>query len=236
MDTGEKKIVELVNAWAAYSEAHPNADLTGFCMNYLIEHTKPTSPEHRTATVDEYGLLDEQWVESLTGKVNRSLVEIKAEAKVAALVGRLSNFGYFYSKKAMQPLDFRSIEDPVYLLVLLQMGTPKKSELIYEMMSEFASGIDIVNRLIKMGLIDEFPDEHDRRSKRLRITEKGMSAIREALPVMERVADVAYSSLTEGEKAMLIQILEKLDRYHVEHYRQSKNAEFDEVYSRMVGL
>ena len=51
---------------------------------------------------------------------------------------------------------------------------------------------------------------------------------------MGRVADVAYSSLTEGEKALLVQLLSKLDRYHAEQYRQSRNAGFDEVYERMV--
>ncbi|WP_332367978.1 MarR family winged helix-turn-helix transcriptional regulator [Spirosoma telluris] len=103
------------------------------------------------------------------------------------------------------------------------------------MMSEFASGIDVVNRLVGMGLIEEFPDEEDRRSKRLRITEKGLDVIRDCFPVMNRVADVAYSSLTEGEQAVLIQILDKLDRYHADHYKQSKNVGFDEVYERMVG-
>ncbi|TAE24981.1 MAG: MarR family transcriptional regulator [Cytophagales bacterium] len=235
MDSGEKKLVELVNAWAAYSETTPDADLPGFCLHYLIQHVQPLPPTSQQPTLDEAELIDEQWVESLTGKANRSVVTIRPEARLGALVGRLSNYAYFYSKKAMQPLQFRSIEDPVYLLVLLQMGTPKKSELIFEMMSEFASGIDIINRLIGMGFIEEFPDEHDRRSKRVRITSNGLEAIQQALPVMDRVADVAYSSLTDGEKALLVQILEKLDRYHADHYRQGKNAEFDEIHTRMVG-
>lgn len=238
MDKGEQKVVDLVNQWAAYSATHPDADLAGFCLHYLTEQAKPTLAQHHHPISEEYGadglaLRDEQWVESLTGKANKSMVTIRAEARLGALVGRLSNYAYVYSKKAMQPLGFKSIEDPVYLIVLVQMGTPKKSELIYEMMSEFASGIDIVNRLVKMALIDEFPDEQDRRSKRLRITEKGLDVIREAFPVMDKVADVAYSTLTDGEKAVLIQILEKLDRYHAEHYRQVKSADFDEVYERM---
>jgi DNA-binding MarR family transcriptional regulator len=235
MDSGEKKLVDLVNAWASYSEAIADADLPGFCLHYLTQHIQPLPVQHHHPVLEEDALRDEQWVESLTGKANKSVVAIRPEARLGALVGRLSNYAYFYSKKAMLPLQFKSIEDPVYLLVLLQMGTPKKSELIYEMMSEFASGIDIINRLIGMGFIEEFPDEHDRRSKRLRITSNGLDAIQQALPVMDRVADVAYSSLTEGEKALLVQILDKLDRYHADHYRQLKNANFDEAYGRMVG-
>lgn len=234
MEQGEQNVIDLVNAWAAYSAATPNADLVGFCLHYLTEQTNPTAvDQHRPVLAD--GFYEEKWVESLTGKTNRSMVKIKPEAQLGALVGRLAKYAHLYSKKAMQPLDFNSIEDPVYLLSLVQMGTPKKSELIYEMMAEFASGIDVVNRLVNMGLIDEFPDEHDRRSKRLRITPKGLEAIQECLPLMDRIANIAYGSLTGGEKALLVQLLSKLDRYHAEHYRQSRNAEFDEVYERMVG-
>ncbi len=234
MDGGEQKIIDLVNAWAAYSGSTSNANLAGFCLHYLTEHTNPkAADQHRPVLADD-GLCDEKWVESLTGKTNWSMVEIRPEARLGALVGRLAKYAYFYSKKAMQPLDFNSIEDPVYLIALVQMGTPKKSELIYEMMAEFASGIDVVNRLVGMGLIDEFPDEHDRRSKRLQITPKGIDAIQRCFPVMDKVADIAYGSLTGGEKTILVQILDKLDRYHAEHYRQSRNAEFDEVYERMV--
>ena len=233
MEQGEQNVIELVNQWAAYSTAQPNATLAGFCLYFLTERTQPTLTGHHHPVVDERGLHDEQWVESLTGKANKSMVAVRPEARLGALVGRLSKYAYMYSKKAMQPLGFRSIDDPVYLIVLVQMGTPKKSELIYEMMSEFASGIDIINRLVDMELVDEFPDGQDRRSKRLRITEKGLAVIHEAFPVMDKVADIAYSTLTDGEKALMIQILEKLDRYHAEHYRQAKNADFEAVYERM---
>lgn len=234
MEQGEQNVIDLVQAWAGYSAATPNADLAGFCLHYLTENITPKATGQRCPMPGADGLYDEKWVESLTGKTNRSMIEIRPEAQLGALVGRLAKYAHFYSKKAMQPLDFNSIEDPVYLLSVVQMGTPKKSELIYEMMAEFASGIDVINRLVGMGLIDEFPDEQDRRSKRLRITPKGIEAIQQCFPVMDRVADVAYSSLTEGEKAMLVQLLSKLDRYHAEHYKQSRNAEFDEVYQRMV--
>lgn len=235
MDRGEQKVVELVNEWAAYSETHPGAALADFCLHYLTKQVQPahTADEATNRLIGKVATVgEEQWLMSLTEKAE-PVVSITPEGRLSALVGRLSKFAYLYSKKAMQPLDFRSIEEPVYLIALTQMGTPKKSELIYEMMAEFASGIDVVNRLIKMGLIDEFPDEQDRRSKRLRITEKGVAVMSEAFPMMNRVANVAFGMLSDGEKAMLVQILDKLDRYHAEHYRAVKNADFDEVYERM---
>ncbi|MBO0931154.1 MarR family winged helix-turn-helix transcriptional regulator [Fibrella aquatilis] len=254
MDSGEEKLVELVNAWAAYSSVHDQADLPGFCLHYLTEQAKPVplptqhhhpilnsdvAPDAAIPTGEEAGQHQPktQWVESLTERKNKSIAtsrHIRPEAHLASLTGRLASYAHFYSKKAMQPIGFKSIEDPVYLIVLAQMGTPKKSELIYEMMAEFASGIDVINRLVKMELIEEFPDEQDRRSKRLLLTNKGITVIQETFPVMDKVADVAYSSLSEGEKTLLVQILQKLDKYHADHYRPNRTADFDTVYERMV--
>jgi DNA-binding MarR family transcriptional regulator len=252
MDRGEEQLVELVNAWAAYRQTHVEATLADFCLHYLtsratidregLRHQHAITDDNAlkgftadTFTAEGVPLMNKQWVESLTGQAGKSMVAIRPEARLGALVGRMAKYAYHYSKKAMLPLEFRSIEDPVYLIVIVQMGMPKKSELIYEMMAEFASGIDVINRLIKMELVEEFPDEQDRRSKRVRITPKGLEVIGQTLPVMDRVADIAYSSLTEGEKAILVGIFDKLDRYHAEHFRQSRNASFDEVYRGMVG-
>lgn len=235
MDKGEQNVIELVNKWAAYSAVTPNADLAGFCLHYLTTQLHESAANGEVPTVDKDKLQNDQWKESITNGANQPMMPIRTEARLGALVGRLAKYAYFYSKKAMQSLDVKGLDDPIYLLVVLQMGTPKKSEVIYEMMAEFASGTDIINRHIRMGYLDEFPDEHDRRSKRLRLTPKGMDIIQACFPVMNQVADVAYSSLTEGEKAILVQILDKLDRYHADHYKQSRNSEFSEVYERMVG-
>ncbi|MCX6214349.1 MarR family transcriptional regulator [Spirosoma sp.] len=235
MDKGEQNVIELVNRWAAYSAVTPDATLAGFCLHFLTNQLHESATNGAIPTVDDDKIHNDQWKESLSDTVHQPMISIRPEARLAALVGRLSKYAYFYSKKAMQSLDVKGMDDPVYLLVVLQMGTPKKSEVIYEMMAEFASGTDIINRHIRMEYLEEFPDEQDRRSKRLRLTPKGLATIQECFPIMNQVADVAFGSLTDGEKAILVQILDKLDRYHTDHYKQSRNSEFNEVYERMVG-
>ncbi|GAB3642587.1 MarR family winged helix-turn-helix transcriptional regulator [Spirosoma arcticum] len=235
MEQGEEQLVVLVNAWAAYSTATPNADIAGFCLHYLTERTDSTlsqSGEGDALAVDTHPV---PAVEHYVKPAGDAVFMPRPEIRLGELVGRMAGYIDFYSKKAMQPFRFSGVDDPVYLLALVQMGTPKKSELIYEMVSEFASGIEIINRLVRLGLIDEFPDEHDRRSKRLRITPAGLAMIYQVFPAMEQLLDVAFGSLTAGEKALLVQLLDKLYRYHDEHYKRSKNADFEEVYNRMVG-
>lgn len=238
MERGEATLIELVNRWAAYSGSTPDADLAGFCLHYLTEQKQQTAPnvasiQHLLAI--DAGQPNESAAETRMTELNLPDVPDRPEARLGGLLGRMAKFAYFYSKKAMQPFDFKGPEDPIYLFVVLQMGAPKKSEVIHEMIAEFASGIDVINRLIKQELLEEFPDTQDRRSKRLRLTTKGMAMVQACYPVMNQVVDVAYSSLTEGEKAVLLQILDKLDRYHAEHYKQSRTSEFSDVYKRMVG-
>lgn len=235
MERGEATVIELVNRWAAYSSSTPNADLAGFCLHFLTEQGQQAAPTQPRIAVDETQAQGSA-PEGPTTEINSpDVLPDRTEARLGGLLGRMAKYAYFYSKKAMQPFDFKGPEDPIYLFVVFQMGAPKKSEVIYEMLAEFASGIDVINRLIRQELLEEFPDIQDRRSKRLRLTPKGVAMVQACYPVMNQVVDVAYSSLTEGEKAVLLQILDKLDRYHTDHYKQSRTSEFSDVYKRMVG-
>lgn len=230
MEKGELKTVELVNEWGTYYQQNPEADLADFCLHYLTVHKKLPTTTQPVSALSPHDLQPPTPISPRQAAPH----SMSPEAKLASLMGRLIRFVYSYSKKAMQPLQFRNIDDPVYLIALAQMGTPKKSELINEMLSEFPSGIDIIKRLIGMELIEEFPDEFDRRSKRLRITEKGILALQRCFPEMNKVADIAFGTLTLEEQTTLIRILNRLDSHHAEHYKDLRNATFEEVYERMV--
>jgi predicted transcriptional regulator len=117
---------------------------------------------------------------------------------------------------------------------LRELGTPKKSELIYDMISEFPSGIDIIKRLIKLGLIEEFPDEKDKRSKRIKITEKGIEILVRSFPWMEKISEMAFNQLQEAEKVLLIELLERLSDFHKTHHKNVRNVSIEEAYKVLV--
>jgi len=232
MESGKDKLLRLIQAWDAFDQQHPEADLTAFCAHYLARQADQ-SPESSGNPVDD------GWIEAVVESPERKKtltdsIAMKPESRISALMGRLIRYLAFYSKKAMQPLSLSSIDDAVYLIVLAQMGTPKKSELIYEMLSEFPSGIDIIKRLLAKGFAEEFPDEHDRRSKRVRITPAGLAMLGNCLPVMDKVAEIGFHILTEAEKQMLISLFTRLDRYHANFYKSGRNQEFEALYGKMV--
>jgi MarR family transcriptional regulator, lower aerobic nicotinate degradation pathway regulator len=206
----KNKLVELVNIWAKYEEINPNLSIEDFCVRYLAEHTQAPSHEDDDKNIPTNGLL-------------------------AALIGKLNKYASLYCKKAIENFGLRNIDDWIYLISLQEMGTPKKSELIYAMLSEFPSGIDIIKRLLTLELVEEFPDEQDKRSKRLKITPKGLQTLVASLPYMEKVGNMAFDTLNEREKIMILTILKRLDNHHNEHYKIVRNLEFEEAY-RVLAL
>lgn len=201
----KNKVVALVNLWAEYEEKNPDLTIEEFCVHYLAEHSQV--PVHEA---DRQG--------------------IPVNGQLAGLIGKLNKYASLYCKKALAHVGMDNIEDWVYLISLHDMGTPKKSELIYEMVSEFPSGIDIIKRLVKSELVEEFPDEQDKRSKRLKITQKGISVLYESFPYMNKVGSMAFDTLSEAEKTVILNILKRLDNFHTGHYKNIRNVEFEEAF------
>lgn len=199
------KLVNLVNLWAEFETENPDADIKDFCMNYILKDYQ----EHKPSFITVNGQL-------------------------ASLTGRLSKYASFYSKKALEKFSLNNIEDWVYLMRLREMGTPKKSELIYDMISEFPSGIDVIKRLVKLNLVVEFPDEEDKRSKRLKITEKGIEVLMQSLPWMEKISDMAFNHLTKPERILLIELLDRLNSFHKNHYMNVRTSSIEEAYEVLV--
>ena len=198
------KVVELVNIWAKYEDENSNLSIEDFCIQYLSEKAHQTPQNHS--------------------------FEVSINGMLGSLVGRLGAYAQMYSKKALDKLHLNNVEDWVYLIVLHEMGMPKKSELIYKMLSEFPSGIDVIKRLLKNGFAEEFPDETDKRSKRLKITPLGMEVVMQGFPEMRKVGEMAFGTLSSLEKITLLNILRKLEVFHDNHYKNIRTAEFDEAY------
>jgi DNA-binding MarR family transcriptional regulator len=199
------KLVQLVNLWADFEAQNPEGDIKDFCMDFILKDYLEKKP----------GL-------------------ITVNGQLASLTGKLSRYAGFYSKKALEKFSLNNMEDWVYLMRLHEMGTPKKSELIYDMISEFPSGIDVIKRLVKSGLVQEFPDAEDKRSKRIQITTAGIEILGKSLPWMEKISDMAFNQLLESEKVLLIELLNRLNDFHKTHYLNVRNASLEMAYKTLV--
>lgn len=210
MEKKRNKLVELVNLWDAFEQDNPQAEIADFCQFYLLsEKLKSGDRKLPIDTPPKPGMT--------------------IDGELAGVFSRLYRYSTLYAKKVLSNSALNNLEDFVYLIVLLELGTPKKNELIQQNLSEFTSGIGVINRLLKDGLITEFPDPDDARSKRIRMTPKGQQVLFSLLPKMDKVAKLVFFKLNDQEKDVMFRILRKLEIMHDSLYIKIKKQKFDEV-------
>ncbi len=197
----EHQLVELVNLFYQYAQQHPGATIEAFCRNFLAIKQLEKEETH----------------------------DLPKDVLLSISLGRLTRFAEIYTKKALVDLPINNMDEIVYLMILDEVGTPRKSDLINQHLSEFSTGVEIIRRLAKAGLVEEFPDADDRRTKRIRMTEAGKALLYGAYPKMSIVAKIVAGSLTEDEKDILIQILGRLEKRHDEVYSQVKPKTLEET-------
>ncbi|MFN7116025.1 MAG: MarR family winged helix-turn-helix transcriptional regulator [Saprospiraceae bacterium] len=198
----DNQLVELVNSFYNYSQQHPNTTIEEFFRHQLaISHLQKKELPY----------------------------DLPKDVILSITLGRLARFAEMYSKKALVDLPVYNTDEIVYLMILDEVGTPRKSDLINQHLSEFSTGVEIIRRLAKAGLVEEFPDADDRRTKRIRMTEAGKAVLYSAYPKMDVVAKIVAGSLTEDEKDLLIQILGRLERRHDEVYNLVKPKTLEET-------
>lgn len=211
----ENRVIELVNLWAKHAAQTPDLSIRDFCAAVLL---------------DEIGseLIP---VTEFPGAANQPRATINL---LSMLVGKLSKFTHLYCKKAFQGMALTHVDDVIYLNVLHMMGTPRKTDLIMGMVAEFPSGIDVIKRLKKAGFVEEFSDKQDKRSKRLHITKPGIAFLSSAIPQLNRVAEMAFSTLNPAEQALLLRLLSQLDAHHTGHLKEVRQSGFEDAYRFLV--
>jgi MarR family transcriptional regulator, lower aerobic nicotinate degradation pathway regulator len=207
----DSQLVALVNLWAAHSSDCPDLSIEDFCVRVLA--ASGARPH-----------LD------LPSEGNPSLVPNHIDSYLGMFVGKLNKYSNLYFKKAFQGKALYHLEDVIYLKVLDLMGTPRKTDLIQQMVSEFPSGIDIIKRLLSAGFVQEMPDAHDKRSKRLSMTDAGQAFLEEATPLLDRVSEIAFSQLNASEKSMLLNLLGRLDHFHRVHLKEVRTLDFEATF------
>jgi DNA-binding MarR family transcriptional regulator len=203
----KNKTVELVAKWGEFEMDHPDGSIDDFCRHYLAQAQKNPIPSMRDQELDK----------------------LPMEIKLARSMGRLVRFHSFYARKALTDLDFKNLDDFLYLNSLRRMKGPKKSELIYENISEFSSGSEIIRRLIRLGLAKESPDKNDRRSKRLHITSKGEKTLFKCYDKMREISAIAFSTMSKQDQEIAGSIFIQQDNFHTDIYERVKNKDYAEV-------
>ncbi|MDR0915666.1 MAG: MarR family transcriptional regulator [Oscillospiraceae bacterium] len=126
--------------------------------------------------------------------------EVNADdAKLLELLRR-SAYGYRPRHDWNRKLSQRRV-----LKILERWGDMTQRELINILGIRSASLSELLSKIEGDGFIERSPNEHDKRSVSIHLTESGRTAAEEITP-----PDTAFRALTDDEKASLTTLLEKL--------------------------
>ncbi|MEM7654669.1 MAG: winged helix DNA-binding protein [Bacteroidota bacterium] len=157
------------------------------------------------------------------------------EAFILQHFAMLSNFAKLYLKKVLRNTPLAGWNDLVALIVLYYGGSLRKTELIQRGIMEVSPGIEVVRRLLRLGLIEEFPDPEDGRAKRVKLTTSGKEMYEGLQPELNQVSQVVSGNLSTGEKTQLAPLLEKLVQFHVPIWEKSPQAELTDLLDTYFG-
>jgi len=206
------KTVELVNEWGEFEARHPNARIDYFCRHYLASHQQ----------------------QKVTGPLTGGVVPPTSEGLMLKLIGRIHKLNMSYANSALEGTGVNQVEEFGLLLTVQQEGNPRKTDIIYANLFELSSGTDMLNRLKKRGLITEYDDTDDKRSKRIELTKAGEKAIELCMLRMRKVAGMMTADLDEDDKQLCIQLLKNIEIKFSGFWQQHKGKPFDKVYESIM--
>lgn len=155
------------------------------------------------------------------------------DIEIVTLVSCVYRYAKLYSKKALAGTPISTIDEFTYLVQLLRNTNPSKTELIEENIHEKTTGTEILRRLIGNGLIEQFDDPTDRRSKRLKLSNSGLELMSQIMPRMNQVANLVGGELSVAEKQQLVGLLQKLHQFHNPLFLNERDAPIAELAGRI---
>jgi DNA-binding MarR family transcriptional regulator len=207
-----QKTIALVNLWGDFAETHPDGNIEDFCRHYLA---------HREQR-------------EIKGVLVGGVVPTITDGLLLKIIGRISKLNMNYANLALKGTGLNQIEEFGILVTIKREKNPKKTEVIYANLFELSSGTDMLARMKKRGLIKEYDDTEDKRSKRLELTGKGEKVVDACKGRILRNAAMLMNDLTDDDKLLCIQLLKNIEIKFSALWQKHKGKEFDLIYQELM--
>lgn len=163
----------------------------------------------------------------ISEKENKKVNDLENEiAKQVILLGR---FTKQMIRRGLQNFPELYNEEFTYLYRLINEPMLTKMQLVEKNAHEKQTGMEIIKRLVKNKLVEEVPDEYDKRVKRLKITKLGREYFNKSIESVSTTSRVLSAKLEDEEKRNLLKTLKKLNEFHFNIYHEYKDAHINEI-------
>jgi DNA-binding MarR family transcriptional regulator len=199
------KTAQLVLNYAEFEEKYPNSSLEDFAR-YLLSNSKSSKDAPDS---------------------------VKPHVRLAKVIGRIMRLNSFYANAALKSIDLSGLDEYTYLNSVQLLGEPMKTELINQNFHELSSGLLIINRLQKKGLIREKPDPQDKRSKHVILTSKGASKLGEAQNILVQVCRMFFERMDVNDIMLSVSMLAPVEQEFSTLWPIHKGKTFQEIMESM---
>lgn len=151
------------------------------------------------------------------------------DIEIAKHVTYLYRYIKLYMKKVMKESCMQTEDEYTYLITLLQHESLTKTELNKLNIVEKTSGNEIIKRLEKQALVETFDDEKDRRSKRVKITDKGQAELKKIFPDLGLATTLLSQPLDTSERQQFFHLLERLHHFHHEIFLSHHDKKLEDI-------
>jgi len=150
---------------------------------------------------------------------------------ISILIVLMNRYAKWYIKKVLRDSLLQTPDEFSFLINLMTYDSLSKGELITKQIMEKTSGTEVINRLVKRGMVFETTDQNDKRSIRVSITKSGREEIQRILPLMTKVTEIVVGNLSSEEIKTLSYLLKKLDYFHNDIYLNKKGETLSDILS-----
>jgi DNA-binding MarR family transcriptional regulator len=201
----------LIAAWENYLEITKKADIKDFAFwllkNENIEIEKNEKP------LDAY-------FETNTQAHNYAYKSSEA----AFLLWRLGKFIRYYTKPVLLENGLAGQDDFAILSHIDYKKSCSKREAIDANIIDPTTGIEIIKRLIKQGLVSEKLNKDDKRQRIISLTKPGKEKLYSIYTGFSKVQDV-MAEMNVEQRELLIQTLKDLDLFHTKNVDALSNSQ-----------
>lgn len=186
------------------------ADFVGYLNTRYVTQTSP---------IRNIAGAEEKWIKE----------DDDVNTDISTLLVFMYRYAVIYFKKALKEGNINTLDEFSFLIVLMTYPSLSKTELIQKLIMEKTSGVEVIKRLLKHGLIKEFDNPHDKRSVLVAITAKGKEELASLFPKMGLVGSVIIGNLTPVEVSSLSFLLRKLDYHHNDVFLHHRHLTLEEL-------
>lgn len=197
---------KLIGLWEEYEEQGGEEDLQKF-GEWMAAATGKKTVSVRRKTINPFNARHQEYFNRLDQK-----------SRFLELVSRISRLQDFYYRKFLSSTPLNSRLEFLVLDSVKLLGPAKKTDLAHLHLVEFTTAMDMIKRLIGMGLIAESENPDDRRTKLLTITTKGEAELDKARHKIREEIAMMLSCVDENKWKKVMPALEEIHEFHQQIY------------------